>query len=67
MHRQETERFHVFSYDDLMKRDKVSMDFFWLRDESLEDASELPAPDVLGTEHRGRPAGSAGAVFGHRG
>ncbi len=45
--RKETEKFHVFSYDDLMKRDKVSMDLFWLRDESLEDASGLAAPEVL--------------------
>ena len=45
--RQETERFKSFSYDDLMKRDKVSLDIFWLRDESLEDSDNLPDPDVL--------------------
>ena len=45
--RQESERFRVFDYDDLLKRDKVSLDLFWLRDESLEGADALPAPDVL--------------------
>jgi len=33
-----------------MQRDKVSLDLFWLKDESLEDAENLPDPDVLATE-----------------
>jgi len=45
--RQEGERFHSFSYDELLKRDKVSLDLFWLRDESLEGADALASPDVL--------------------
>jgi type I restriction enzyme M protein len=45
--RQETERFRAFTYDELMQRDKVSLDIFWLRDESLEDSENLPDPDVL--------------------
>lgn len=48
--RVETERFKVFTYDKLMKRDKVSLDIFWLRDESLEDTENLPEPDVLARE-----------------
>jgi type I restriction enzyme M protein len=48
--RVETERFHRFTYDDLLARDKVSLDLFWLRDESLEDADSLPPPDVLAAE-----------------
>jgi len=48
--RKETERFRAFSYNELMQRDKVSLDIFWLRDESLDDASTLPAPDVLAGE-----------------
>jgi type I restriction enzyme M protein len=47
--REESERFHVFGYDDLLKRDKVSLDLFWLRDESLEGADALPEPGVLAT------------------
>lgn len=48
--REETERFRAFNYDELMHRDKVSLDIFWLRDESLEDAENLPDPDVLAGE-----------------
>ena len=48
--RQETERFHCFSYDDLMKRDKANLDIFWLRDESMEDSANLPPPDVIANE-----------------
>jgi type I restriction enzyme M protein len=28
----------------------VSLDIFWLRDESLEDSANLPEPDVLVAE-----------------
>lgn len=45
--RKESERFKVFSYDELMKRDKVSMDIFWLKDDSLEDSENLPDPDTI--------------------
>jgi type I restriction enzyme M protein len=48
--RQETERFRPFAYDELMKRDKVNLDIFWLRDESVEDSASLPPPDVLAEE-----------------
>jgi len=48
--RQETERFKTFSYEELMQRDKLSLDIFWLKDESLEDSDNLPTPDVLATE-----------------
>lgn len=33
--RQKTERLHVFTYEEVLKREKVSLDLFWLRDESL--------------------------------
>ena len=33
-----------------MARDKVNLDIFWLRDESLEDSANLPSPDVLALE-----------------
>jgi len=48
--REESERFHRFSYDDLIQRDKVSLDITWLRDPSLEDVDDLPPPDVLAQE-----------------
>ena len=48
--RVESERFHRFGYDELMARDKANLDITWLRDESLEDSSNLPAPGVLAAE-----------------
>ena len=39
-----------FGYDELIKRDKASLDIFWLRDESLEDADNLPAPEIIAAE-----------------
>jgi type I restriction enzyme M protein len=49
-HRVEAERFHVFSYDELVKRDKVSLDISWLRDDSLDDTDNLPAPEMIAQE-----------------
>jgi len=34
--RAETERFHRFGYDEIVARDKVSLDVFWLRDDRLK-------------------------------
>ena len=48
--RTETERFRAFSYDELVKRDKASLDIFWLKDESLEDSENLPEPEILAAE-----------------
>lgn len=48
--RKETDRFKKFKYDELIKRDKLSLDIFWLKDESLEDTENLPEPDVLAKE-----------------
>jgi type I restriction enzyme M protein len=45
--RTETERFRAFTYDELIARDKASLDIFWLKDDSLEDSANLPDPDVL--------------------
>ena len=48
--RKETERFKSFTYDELLKRDKVNLDIFWLRDESLEDSDNLPPPNIIAQE-----------------
>jgi type I restriction enzyme M protein len=45
--RRQTERFKAFAYAELIQRDKVSLDIFWLKDESLEDSENLPPPDLL--------------------
>ncbi len=46
----ESERFRRFAYDDLVAGDKANLDIIWLRDETLDDASTLPAPGVLAAE-----------------
>jgi len=48
--RKRTERFHSFDYENLVKRDKANLDIFWLKDESLEDSANLPAPEVIAAE-----------------
>lgn len=48
--RKETEKFRKFSYSDLIKRDKLNLDIFWLKDDSLEDIDSLPAPDIIAAE-----------------
>jgi type I restriction enzyme M protein len=48
--RKETEQFHSYSYDELIKRDKASLDIFWLKDDSLMDLENLPEPEVIADE-----------------
>jgi type I restriction enzyme M protein len=48
--RKESERFKGFAYDELLKRDKVNLDIFWLKDEALEDSANLPAPEIIAAE-----------------
>jgi len=43
-------RWRAYSYEEILARDKVSLDSFWLRDESLEDSANLPDPQVLTEE-----------------
>jgi type I restriction enzyme M protein len=43
-------RWRRYCYDELITRDKASLDVFWLRDDSLEDGANLPDPDVLAAE-----------------
>ena len=48
--RKDSERFRSFATKDLIARDKTNLDIFWLKDDSLEDASNLPPPDVIAAE-----------------
>jgi type I restriction enzyme M protein len=48
--RQESERFRAFDYEELVGRDKANLDIFWLKDESLEDSENLPAPEVIAAD-----------------
>jgi hypothetical protein len=34
----------------VFKRDKVNLDIYWLKDESLEDSANLPPPDIIAAE-----------------
>ena len=48
--RVESERFKTFDYDELVDRDKANLDITWLKDDSLEDLDNLPAPEVIARE-----------------
>ena len=48
--RKETERFKSFTYEEIIARDKANLDIIWLKDDSLEDAADLPAPEILARE-----------------
>lgn len=45
-----TGRWRAYEYEELVQRDKCSLDVFWLKDESLEASENLPEPDVLAQE-----------------
>ena len=40
-------RWRKFSVEDILARDKTSLDIFWIKDKSLADLDHLPEPDVL--------------------
>lgn len=43
-------RWRKFSYEQIVARDKTSLDIFWLKDKSLADLDNLPEPEVLAEE-----------------
>ncbi len=43
-------RWRFYDYEELVSRDKASLDIFWLRDESLEDSDNLPEPGIIASE-----------------
>ncbi|MEK9136923.1 MAG: N-6 DNA methylase, partial [Bacteroidota bacterium] len=43
-------RWRAFTFEELLQRDKVSLDISWLKDESLEESANLPDPDVIAAE-----------------
>jgi type I restriction enzyme M protein len=40
-------RWRKYSYEELIARDKTSLDLFWLKDDSLTDLDNLPEPEIL--------------------
>ena len=43
-------RWRRFPVEDILKRDKTSLDIFWIKDKSLADLDSLPDPDVLAAD-----------------
>lgn len=43
-------RWRKFTYEQIIARDKTSLDIFWLKDKSLADLDNLPEPDELAIE-----------------
>lgn len=43
-------RWRKFTYEEIVERDKTSLDIFWIKDESLTDLENLPDPDILASE-----------------
>jgi len=43
-------RWRAYDYEELVSRDKASLDIVWLRDKSLEDSENLPDPGILAQE-----------------
>jgi len=43
-------RWRAYDYEELVARDKASLDIFWLRDDSLADSDNLPAPEIIALE-----------------
>lgn len=43
-------RWRRFLIDDLLARDKASLDVFWIKDKSLPDLENLPEADELDEE-----------------
>ena len=40
-------RWRKYTIDDILSRDKTSLDIFWIKDRSLADLDNLPEPDVI--------------------
>lgn len=43
-------RFRRFTVDEILERDKTSLDIFWIKDKSLADLDNLPSPEELADE-----------------
>lgn len=43
-------RWRAYERDELLARDKASLDVFWLKDDAMADLENLPEPEVLAEE-----------------
>ena len=44
-------RWRPYDYAELVKRDKLNLDLFWLKDNTLEESDDLPPPELLAADH----------------
>lgn len=40
----------TYEREEIIKRDKTSLDIFWLKDNSVEDSANLPSPEILAAD-----------------
>lgn len=45
--RKENERFKCFKIEEILKRDKINLDIFWLKEQNLESSENLPSVNEL--------------------
>jgi len=43
-------RWRKYTYNEIIARDKTSLDIFWLQDENVIDLDNLPEPDIIAQE-----------------
>ena len=43
-------RWRRYGYEEIIARDKLNLDLFWLKDDDLLDGDDLPSPEVLAGE-----------------
>ncbi|MCD8189610.1 MAG: type I restriction-modification system subunit M [Clostridiales bacterium] len=43
-------RWRKFPVEEILERDKTSLDIFWIKDKSLADLDDLPSPDELASD-----------------
>ena len=43
-------RWRKFSHEEIINRDKTSLDITWIKDQSLTDLDNLPDPDILAND-----------------
>ena len=43
-------RWRSYAYEEIIARDKTSLDIFWVKDKSLTDLDDLPEPEILAAE-----------------
>jgi type I restriction enzyme M protein len=48
--RAEADRFRRFAHADLIAHDKINLDIFWLKDDTLDDPDLLSPPDEIAAE-----------------